>query len=38
MKYVKINVTEFEDILLGGFEGEEKLLLKRFRRILEEED
>jgi len=37
-KYKKIDMVKLEDILSGGFEGEEKLLLKRLQRILEEED
>lgn len=38
LRYEKIDVTGLKDILSGGFEGEEKLLLKRLRKILEEED
>ena len=38
LKYEKIDVAELKDILSGGFAGEEELLIKRFYRILEEED
>lgn len=38
LKYEMVDLLSLQAILHGGFKGEEKLLLKRLRRVLEEKE